>query len=475
MQLKSSIKMSNYKVPLRKQQNNKTKKMKNAFVYAALSVVLFATACKKNEAGSEKFDNRSTAAADYTQSSLPVVTVSTDITTNTTWTSGNVYQISGVVTVKSGATLTIQAGTYIKSTANVQGGPANGVLVIAKDGKINAVGTANNPIVFTSRNLLDGVASTVGKAGDFGGVIILGNAKVNVANKLIEGLPDQAQFHYGGQNDADNRGTFQFVRIEFAGFQLAPNIEVNGLTLGGVGSGTVIDHVQVSYGLDDSFEFFGGTVSPTNLVALAADDDQYDFDNGYTGTIQYAIAVADRTATHSASSGNSDSNGIESDNNSTAEDPTYSLIPKTHPTLVNFSVIGTENTNGITAPGYLNAVRERRGSSVDIFNSIFTGYPRGIVFDADATANFSSLTDVQAHGFTASQSVAAGAYTNGGGNSFAVVPNTNAPTFSTIPGALPWYNSPGSPSTVNFATGTANGAITLTSGNWTTGWTKFVF
>jgi hypothetical protein len=459
---------------LRKQQNNKTKKMKNLFTYAALSVVLFATACKKNEAGSEKFDNRSTAAADYSASTLPVTAVTTDITTNTTWDANHVWELNGVITVRSGATLTINAGTFIKSTVNTAG-KQNGVLVIAKDGKINAVGTATSPIVFTSRYLLDGVASTVGHPGDFGGLIILGNAKINVGDKLIEGLDDVAKFHYGGSNNADDRGKLQYARIEFAGYKLADNVEVNSLTLGGVGSGTVIDHVQASYGLDDSFEFFGGTVSPTNLVALAADDDQYDFDNGYTGTIQYAIAVADRTATHSGTSPNSDSNGIESDNNAPAESASFNLLPKTHPILVNFSVIGTENLTGISTPGYLNAVRERRGSEVEIYNSIFTGYPKGITFDADANASLSTLADVQAHGFTASKTVAAGAYVDGGGNSFAANPNTNAPTYSTISGALPWFNSPGSPSTLNFATGTANGAITLTSGNWTTGWTKFVF
>ncbi|MDO7744878.1 MAG: hypothetical protein MUP99_13940, partial [Pedobacter sp.] len=227
----------------------------------ALLAAITATSCKKDGDNSANFANRSTAAADYAASTLPVTTVSSDITTNTTWDAGHVWEISGIVTVSNGATLTIAPGTFIKASVNTSA--ANGVLVIGKDGFINAIGTAASPIVFTSRNLLDNNAATVGKPGDFGGVIILGNDTVNTVSgsKLIEGLPNESKFTYGGKNVTDNRGTFQYVRIEYAGYILAENIEVNGLTLGGVGKETIVDHVQVSYGLDDGFEFFGGSVS----------------------------------------------------------------------------------------------------------------------------------------------------------------------------------------------------------------------
>ncbi|MFW0718216.1 hypothetical protein [Pedobacter sp. N23S346] len=422
-----------------------------------LSVVAVSfTACKKNEGGSASFNNRSTSAADYSQSSLPVVAVSGDITSSVTWTAGNVYELSGIVTVRGGATLTIEPGTYIKSSVNTAG-VQNGVLVIAKDGNINAVGNSSNPIVFTSRNLLDGNASTTGAPGDFGGVIILGNATINVGDKLIEGLADQPQFHYGGTNDADNRGNFQYVRIEYAGFQLAPNVEVNGLTMGGVGSGTTIDHVQVSYGLDDGFEFFGGTVSPSNLVALASDDDQFDFDNGFTGVLADAVAIADRNSTHSVSGGNSDSNGIESDNNAPAEDGSFSLTPKTHPILVNVSIFGTENTSNIAGSGYRNGIRERRGSEVELANVIVSGYNTGIAFDADAPAGPSTITNTSVHGFVNAVTVASGSFNDGGGNSFVV--NSNADAFGV---SQPWYNTPGSPSTVTLPT-------------WASSWTKLEF
>ena len=446
---------------------------KVSLVALCLAAGILVTSCKKEANNGASFDNRSTAATDYPSSvtSLPVTTVSGDITTNTTWDAAHVWEISGVVTVRSGATLTINAGTFIKSTVNTPN-VQNGVLVIAKGAKINAVGTASSPIVFTSRYLLDGNNATVGKPGDFGGVILLGNAKINVGDKLIEGLADDPKFHYGGTNDADNSGTLQFARIEYAGYVLATNVEVNSLTLGGVGSGTTIDHVQASRGLDDGFEFFGGKVSPKYLISFANDDDQFDFDNGYTGTIQFAIAVADAYSSHSPNpTGPSDSNGIESDNNAPAEDATFSLIPKTHPTLSNFSVIGTSAaalTPAITAPGFKWAFRNRRGAEVTVNNSLFTGYPSGIVADVDANASLVSLTNVSTHGFSAATSVlGTGAFVSSG---LLTSTAAAAPTWGM---SQPFFNS----GTVNFlASGTRGAVIPTSAATWAiASWTKFTF
>lgn len=443
--------------------------VKYNFVVLLIAILGFFSSCKKNENdGGSAFNNRSTAAGDYAASSKPVVTVSGDITSTTTWSSSNVYEISGIVTVRSGATLNIQAGTYIKSTVN--SGTANGVLVIAKDGEINAIGTQNNPIVFTSRYLLDGNDATKGKPGDFGGVIILGSDSINVAgrDKLIEGLPDESKFHYGGTDSEHYSGTFQYVRIEYAGYRLAENIEVNGLTLGGVGVNTVIDHVQVSYGLDDGFEFFGGTVSPTHLISLAADDDQFDFDNGFKGEIQYAIAIADKDSTHSTSGSpaSSDSNGIESDNNAPAEDASYTLLPKTHPILSNFTIIGTESLSGISGLGYKYGIRERRGSEISIDNSIVTGYPSGVVFDSGAqgaNAALSTISNTSIHGFSASLVGSP----LGTGRILATVPNIFASTFNIV---QPFFNVAG----LNLTnTVDGRGALPNGSANWTLNWTKF--
>ena len=452
-------------------------KFKHLFLVTGVLAISCLVSCKKEAKNSASFDNRSTSAADYPTSvtSLPVTTVSGDITTNTTWDAGHVWEISGVVTVRNGATLTIDAGTFIKATVNTPN-IQNGVLVIAKDAKINAVGTATSPIVFTSRYLLDGDNATVGKPGDFGGVILLGNAIINapVGDKLIEGLPDNLKFHYGGTNNADNSGTIQYARIEYAGFILAQDVEINSLTLGGVGSGTTIDHIQTSYGIDDGFEFFGGKVSPKFLIAFANHDDQFDFDNGYTGSIQYAIAVADAYSTHSRTilSGVSDSNGIESDNNAPYEDATFSLVPKTHPILSNFSVVGTSTatlTPAITPPGFKYGFRNRRGAEVTISNSLFTGYPSGIVFDTDANASASTLTNVSVHGFSAATAVL------GTGGAFSA---TNLLT-STAAAAEKWsmlqpfYNNV---PPLNFLTVSGTrGALSQNSGNWIAGWTKFKF
>jgi len=441
--------------------NNNMKNLKTLCAVALLAAIT-ATSCKKDGDNSANFANRSTAAADYAASTLPVTTVSSDITTNTTWDAGHVWEISGIVTVSNGATLTIAPGTFIKASVNTSA--ANGVLVIGKDGFINAIGTAASPIVFTSRNLLDNNAATVGKPGDFGGVIILGNDTVNTVSgsKLIEGLPNESKFTYGGKSVTDNRGTFQYVRIEYAGYILAENIEVNGLTLGGVGKETIVDHVQVSYGLDDGFEFFGGSVSPSYLIALGNDDDQFDFDNGYNGTISFAIALADGNSTHSVSGGASDSNGIESDNNAPAEDPAFALTPKTHPILNNFSVIGTQTASVATGLGYKFGYRNRRGAEVTLNNSIITGFTTAFNFDG-TTPSLSSFTNTAVNSFVSPAVLPAGTY--------AGIAQTSSATASTLTITQPWFNS----ANLNLAATSNRGARPTGSANWTATWSKFVY
>lgn len=385
-----------------------------------VAVVLSVSSCDKNDGPSDSFGNRSTAAADYPQSSLPVVPVSSDITTNTTWTAGNVYEISNVVTVRNNATLTIMPGTFIKASVNVPG-TQNGVLVIAKDGKINAVGEECNPIVFTSRYLLDGNNSTVGKPGDFGGVIILGNATINTPSGTanIEGLPPtDARYSFGGSNDADDRGSFEYVRIEYAGYQLATDIEVNGLTMGGVGSGTDINNVEVAWGLDDGFEWFGGTVSSDNLLAYANDDDQFDYDMGYRGTLSNSVAIANDASTHSGG-GSPDSNGAEIDNSST--DP-CGASPRTEVTFDNVSIWGT--TSSTTANDYKYGVRVRRGALLIATGSTVTGYNTGIFTDSPAPAGCDEalVDNSNIHGY-----LSIGNFTDDGGNTTST--SSTAPWF----------------------------------------------
>ncbi|MDH5033911.1 MULTISPECIES: hypothetical protein [Chryseobacterium] len=362
-------------------------------------ILSFLTACQQErlEDKQSSFELKATSSEYLTASALPVVTVSGNITTNTTW--SGVIEIDGIVTVKDGATLTILPGTYIKAKPKGIAEPS-GMLIINKTGKINAVGTENQPIIFTSYKLLDGSEDTIGAAGDFGGLIILGDALTNTpSTTTIEGLfgPD---YYYGGTNQNHNAGILKYVRIEFGGAEIYPNTihEINGLTLAGVGSGTTIDHIQVSYGKDDSFEFYGGNVNASNLISFAPDDDNFDFNNGYTGTITCALALADYNSTHSLSGTVNDSHGIELDNN--IDGTSTALV--THPVINNLTIIGVwKSTMG---EKYGNGIYVRRNGRLTLNNAVVTGYPIGIKVEGTGSvlSSGSNYNTIQVHGFITS-------------------------------------------------------------------------
>jgi len=424
-------------------------------------IALAVSSCQNDDSTADSSFSMKAAGADYSGYPGTVQTVSGDITTNTTWTSDKVWEIEGVVRVKSGATLTIQAGTFIKAKP-LAVGVATGVLVITKTGKIDAQGTATAPIIFTSYNLLDGAATTA-TPGDFGGVVILGDAVVNngLDNNIIEGLGDQpnvSDFYYGGSNNAHNAGTLQYVRIEFAGriITTSPDIEINGLTFGGVGSGTTVNHIQVSYGRDDSFEFFGGTVSATHLVSFAPDDDNFDFDFGYTGTITKAIAIADSNSSHSLSSGNPDSNGIELDNNASGTPATTGII--TRPVLNQLSIIGVSSTT--VADLYENAIHVRRLGQISLTDATVTGYNTGVRYEAPSTQASSSYLRVSIHGF---DNVALPTGTTFSGLGTSISTANPAPKWGLT---QPFFND----GVLNL---TGNTGAFRTEPLWTNTWTKF--
>ncbi|MBC6697192.1 T9SS type A sorting domain-containing protein [Hymenobacter sp. BT190] len=295
------------------------------------------------------------------------VTVSGSITSNTTWTSNNIYLLSGFVYVESGATLTIQPGTIIKGDK-----ASKGTLIIKQGARIEASGTAAQPIVFTS-NEPAGSRSR----GDWGGVILCGRAPINQAGTpTIEG---GVQAVYGGTDANDNSGTLRYVRIEFPGIAFQPNSEINGLTLGGVGAGTTIDYVQVAYSGDDSFEWFGGTVNAKHLVAIAATDDDFDTDFGFTGRVQYGLVLRDPN-----SADVSGSTAFESDNDAAGS----SATPRTAPVFSNVTAI-LPNPIGVTA-NFTRAMHLRRNTSISIFNSVLTGWPQGLTLDGNAQPNATS-------------------------------------------------------------------------------------
>ncbi|CAN5877738.1 hypothetical protein BH11BAC7_BH11BAC7_15270 [soil metagenome] len=361
-----------------------------------------------------------------------------NITANETWTNNNVYILNGWVYVKAGATVTIQAGTVIKGDFASQG-----ALIVERDGKLIADGTVDQPIVFTSQK-------SVGQRsyGDWGGVILCGRASVNApANASLGTVQGEAVIEggvgsiYGGgatPNDNDSSGVLRYVRIEYAGIAFQPNSEINGLTCGGVGSKTVIEHIQVSYSGDDSYEFFGGTVNCKWLIAYRGWDDEFDTDNGYRGHIQFGISIRDPNIADQ-----SGSNGFESDNDATGTGNT----PITQPIFSNMTVVGPLAFNSNINSLYKRALHLRRNTKTCTYNSVFMGYPTGLLIESSTTQANATAGELQWR-----NNVLAGI----GGDTLAATtaanPNNSNGTFFIGDAALNngWYGTPGF-NNVNFA------------------------
>ncbi|HLO58567.1 MAG TPA: T9SS type A sorting domain-containing protein [Bacteroidales bacterium] len=288
-----------------------------------------------------------------------------DITEDITLTSDKVYLLDGWVYVKAGATITIQPGTVIR------GSKANkGALIVEKGAKIIAEGTAEHPIIFTSNQ--DAGSRSY---GDWGGVIVLGKAQVNKIDPVIEGGPTST---YGGDNDADTSGILTYVRIEFPGIAFQPDKEINGLTFGGVGSGTTVNYIQVSYSGDDSYEWFGGKVNAKHLIAFRGWDDDFDTDYGYRGMVQFAVSLRDPAIADPGSG----SNGFESDNDGTGTGAT----PFTEAVFSNISCFGPLVAPSTTVnSNFKRAMHLRRNTKLSIFNSVFAGYLTGLFIDGATT------------------------------------------------------------------------------------------
>ena len=302
------------------------------------------------------------------------VDVRGSITKATHWTAGVTYRVRGYVYVDNNATLTIDPGTKIVSNKD-----SSGVLIIYKGSKIMAAGTAAKPIVFTS-------AEASPKPGDFGGLVVVGKATGNGNHPTLEGGVDAAHQLFGGNDDADNSGVLQYIRIEYAGKAVNPGDEVNGLSMYTVGSGTVVDHIEVSHGLDDAFEFFGGTFNAKYLIAYNCADDDFDLDDGYRGKIQFGISIKDPAFTDNKGTSGDISNNFEVDNTTDAKG--YLLTPVTSPVLSNFTAIGPNNAAGVSADYGYN-MRWRRGAKFTLANSIVMGGQKaGLDIDNDVTAQF---------------------------------------------------------------------------------------
>jgi hypothetical protein len=328
-----------------------------------LGSLIVASSCKKSDNAADPSNGGGGPDATGT------IPIRGTITTDQHWTKDKIYRLRGYVYVTNNATLTIDAGTKIVSNKD-----SAGVLVIYRGAKIQAVGTASEPIVFTSRE-------TTPQPGDLGGVVLAGQATGNGNHSVIEGGVDAAFSAFGGTNDADNSGTLKYVRIEYAGKAVNPGDEVNGLSLYGVGSGTTIDYVQVIRGLDDAFEFFGGTVNCKHLIAYNSADDDFDMDDGYRGMIQFAISIKDPKFTDAKGTTGDLSNNFEVDNVNPGNGFLLTRAPITFPVLSNFTAVGP-NAAPNTTPNTVSAdygwgMRWRRGCKFILANSIVIGSSKG--------------------------------------------------------------------------------------------------
>lgn len=298
------------------------------------------------------------------------------IKTNTVLKTGKTYLLKGFVYVAGGATLKIEPGVVIKGDK-----ASKGSLIITRNGKIDAQGTAAAPIVFTS-------AEASPNYGDWGGIILMGNSTNNGSysgttglQEIEGGVNNSAGYGlHGGTDVADNSGIMKYVRIEYPGIAYQVNNEINGLTFGSVGSGTTIDYIQVYKSGDDSYEWFGGTVNCKHLVAYAGTDDDFDTDNGFSGKVQYGIAFRDPAIYDVATGGTS--NAFESDNDANGSTAT----PTTAAVFSNMTLIGPKANSANPPAGFGRGAHIRKNSSQSVFNSVFVGWNTGLRVDGKATA-----------------------------------------------------------------------------------------
>lgn len=339
--------------------------------------------------------NLNSTAVTFTVTVSDVANVITGTpTADVTLTAGTPWTVKGQYIIENGRTLRVNAGAIVKGDKATKG-----VIIIKPGGTLIADGTATNPIVFTSSQ-----PANERDRGDWGGIVWLGSAFVNQTSPAptVEGItpaqaygtPSTASADAGGAANTANNGTLRYVRIEYAGIELSPNNETNSLTMGGLGSGTTIDYVQVSYGGDDGFEWFGGTVNAKHLISFGMWDDDFDTDFGWRGNVQYGLVV--RAPFIADQSG---STAFESDSgpNANAIGSICTDTEKagcTRGVFSNITVLGPrEYSRGISG-SYTRAIHLRRRTAISIFNSVVTGFLEGIRMDDQGTStNYSSTYD----------------------------------------------------------------------------------
>jgi hypothetical protein len=395
-------------------------------MYLALLAIITSLGCRKIEVDAGATNNNGNGNGTKENTILEG-----RIIANRTLKADYVYKLRGLVYVTNGAVLTIEPGTKIVGEKGKNGG-----LIITRSCRIIADGTAEKPIVFTSEEANP-------QRGDWAGVVLLGNAPTNASFNGQQGVGEiegginnsDGLGLYGlgaSSNPADNSGILRYVRIEYAGYAFLPDKEINGLTFGGVGNGTIIDYVQVSYANDDSFEWFGGTVNCSHLISYKTLDDDFDTDNGFSGKVQFGIAIRD-----SSIADISKSEAFESDNDANGSQ----LLPQTKAVFSNMTVIGPQASSyNVGNSLFLAAAQIRRNSSLSIFNSIFMGWPKGLLIDASkgypTDNNFVTGLNVQ-------NTIIGGCATP-----VTYAASTTSPTGATNASIFNWFNTAGFGNTI---------------------------
>lgn len=281
------------------------------------------------------------------------VVVTASITSNTTWTCQNTYVLSGYIFVENNAVLTIQPGTTIMGAP----GTPSGTLIVTRGARLEAVGTADEPIVFTSTN-----TPGTREPSDWGGIVLFGAAPSNLgANVHFEGTPaGDTRFDYSGNVNTHDCGTLEYVRVEFAGYEFTTDKEFNGITLAGCGSETRLSYVQTHRGSDDGIEFFGGSANADHIVISRNQDDGLDWDNGFSGRIQNIIIYTESDGDH----------GIEADNLEAGTGAT----PVSSPTIFNLTVLGPGTAAGANSDRGILLRRHTRGLLNNVLVGNYTTY-----------------------------------------------------------------------------------------------------
>jgi hypothetical protein len=304
----------------------------------------------------------------------PRAIIASNITASRTLYRDTVYVLGAFIQVTDGATLTIQDGTRI------EGNPGT-ALIVMRGARIQANGTAGNPIVMTSSR-----AEGERQPGDWGGLVIVGRGVVSRGQPVIlEGTgtsPSNPAVDYsGGTDNGDSSGTLRYVRIEFAGFGPLQDVELNSLTLAAVGNGTVMENVQALAGLDDSFEWFGGAVNGRNLVSYEAGDDHFDASEGFVGRNQFMIAFQSVFLEARAGSGrpSTDPQGIENDGCAGANcNAGFNSTPYTDPVFANFTLVGAGGVATTPSGGGVGMML-RRGVAGVYVNGVVARWPNAAI------------------------------------------------------------------------------------------------